>query len=414
VQKTAAPGKRTLTQELSFQQTLASPKPSSSAATESPVQHKGAGVEDASTVHRAAEHGVSGSALALPHLDRIQASFGSHDVRGIQAHVGGPAAEASAAMGASAYATGNAVAFASAPDLHTAAHEATHVVQQRGGVQLKGGVGEVGDHYEHQADAVADAVVSGRSAVPLLDLATPTGRQTDSAAGTPATVQRKTPEEIRAEYQVKDDEMAEWSPKALGAIPVPGAPSAMLTKTEGKLLDGLTFDKGLMGLSDFKDIKEKAFAISEAQYPAPSTFPAHAPPAGPERDTWINNDGHRDAFRHCYWNALLTKSFGENWAKQFATAHEALPGNRAEREAMDLYNNEVGRGIATANKAATDEQLATLVKTAVTSGKLMVIDKSSKLAPSNTVALWDHGATSNDVINGAIAVPAGDASATAS
>jgi hypothetical protein len=81
---------------------------------------------------------------------------------------------------------------------------------------------------------------------------------------------------------------------------------------------------------------------------------------------------------------------------------------------MDLYNNEVGRGIATANKAATDEQLATLVKAAVTSGKLMVIDNNSKLAFSNTVALWDHGTTSNDVINGAIAVPAGDASATAS
>jgi hypothetical protein len=138
VQKTAAPGKRTLTHELSLQQTLASSTPSSSAATESPVQHKGAGVEDASTVHRAAEHGVSGSAQALPHLDRIQATFGSHDVRGIQAHVGGPAAEASAAMAASAYATGNAVAFTSAPDLHTAAHEATHVVQQRGGVPAQG------------------------------------------------------------------------------------------------------------------------------------------------------------------------------------------------------------------------------------------------------------------------------------
>jgi hypothetical protein len=189
-------------------------------------------VEDASTVHRAAEHGVSGNAQPLPHLDRIQATFGSHDVRGIQAHVGGPAAEASAAMGASAYATGNAVAFASAPDLHTAAHEATHVVQQRGGVQLKGGVGEAGDPYERQADAVADAAVSGRSAAPLLDLATPTGRPAGGVAGTPATVQRKAPEEIRAEYQVKDDETAEWSPKAFGEIPIPGAPSAMLTKTE--------------------------------------------------------------------------------------------------------------------------------------------------------------------------------------
>jgi hypothetical protein len=71
-------------------------------------------------------------------------------------------------MGAEAFASGNHVAFARAPSLHTAAHEAAHVVQQREGVQLKGGVGEVGDVYERNADAVADRVVRGESAVDLL------------------------------------------------------------------------------------------------------------------------------------------------------------------------------------------------------------------------------------------------------
>jgi hypothetical protein len=61
------------------------------------------------------------------------------------------------------------VAFAGAPNLHTAAHEAAHVIQQRAGVQLKGGVGEVGDPYERHADAVADAVVQGKSSEALLD-----------------------------------------------------------------------------------------------------------------------------------------------------------------------------------------------------------------------------------------------------
>jgi peptidoglycan hydrolase-like protein with peptidoglycan-binding domain len=42
------------------------------------------------------------------------------------------------------------------------------VVQQRGGVQLKGGVGQAGDAYEQHADAVADKVVAGESAEPLL------------------------------------------------------------------------------------------------------------------------------------------------------------------------------------------------------------------------------------------------------
>src|SRR5690606_15975344 len=39
----------------------------------------------------------------------------------------------------------------------------------RGGVQLKGGVGAVGDTYERHADAVADLVVQGKSAESLLD-----------------------------------------------------------------------------------------------------------------------------------------------------------------------------------------------------------------------------------------------------
>jgi len=116
-----------------------------------------------------AAEGVTGSSSSLPHAQAIQRSFGNHDVSGIEAHVGGPAAKAADAIGASAYATGHHVAFKQAPDLHTAAHEAAHVVQQRGGVQLKGGVGESGDAYEQHADAVADRVVGGESAESLLD-----------------------------------------------------------------------------------------------------------------------------------------------------------------------------------------------------------------------------------------------------
>ena len=75
------------------------------------------------------------------------------------------------------------MAFASSPSLHTAAHEAAHVVQQRGGVQLKGSVGESGDAHEQHANAVADAVVQGKSAEALLDAYA-------SGAGSPG-VQRK-------------------------------------------------------------------------------------------------------------------------------------------------------------------------------------------------------------------------------
>ena len=151
----AAVGKATLVQRL---QRRAAPSESATPGKTSLVE-----------VHQAAERGVSGSPGALPHLDAIQRSFGRHDVGGIRAFVGGPAASASHEMGAQAYATGDSVAFAGAPDLHTAAHEAAHVVQQRAGVQLLGGVGEEGDAYEQHADAVADLVVQGRSAEAALD-----------------------------------------------------------------------------------------------------------------------------------------------------------------------------------------------------------------------------------------------------
>jgi Domain of unknown function (DUF4157) len=146
-----------------------------------PVQQRASEVGGTGDVHAAAEHGLRGSAQSLPHLDVIQQAFGKHDVSGVQAFVGGPAAEASRDMGAQAYATGNATAFASAPDLHTAAHEAAHVVQQRGGVQLQGGVGATGDRYEQHADAVADLVTQGRSAEPLLDQGISRGSATGGA-----------------------------------------------------------------------------------------------------------------------------------------------------------------------------------------------------------------------------------------
>lgn len=117
---------------------------------------------------KAAAAGFTGAAQSLPHQEAIQRSFGEHDVSGVRAFVGGPAAEAATAIGAQAYASGSSVAFREAPSLHTAAHEAAHVVQQRAGVQLLGGVGQADDAYEQNADAVADRVVAGESAADLL------------------------------------------------------------------------------------------------------------------------------------------------------------------------------------------------------------------------------------------------------
>ena len=116
-----------------------------------------------------AKQGVAGPGGPMPYGEQIQSAFGHHDISGARGHVGGAAGDAARKMGASAYAHGDDVAFAGTPDLHTAAHEAAHVVQQRAGMMPAGGVGSEGDAYEQHADAVADKVVAGQSAQGELD-----------------------------------------------------------------------------------------------------------------------------------------------------------------------------------------------------------------------------------------------------
>jgi len=72
-------------------------------------------------------------------------------------------------MGAKAFAYGDHVVGPAGLDLHTAAHEAAHVVQRRRGVLAKSTVGRADGPLERHADRVADAVVAGRSAEALLD-----------------------------------------------------------------------------------------------------------------------------------------------------------------------------------------------------------------------------------------------------
>jgi hypothetical protein len=138
---------------------------------------------DGASLAAAAAHGVGGPAVDLPYRDRIQASFGRHDVGRVQAHVGGAAEQAADAMGAEAFATGDHAGFAGPPTLRTAAHEAAHVVQQRAGVQLAGGVGAPGDTHEQHADQVADRVVAGQSAEELLDQVQPGAAPATATSG---------------------------------------------------------------------------------------------------------------------------------------------------------------------------------------------------------------------------------------
>jgi hypothetical protein len=155
------PGKRTLVEE----------------AGTSPVQMRGGDAQPEAAVHAAASRGVATPATSLPFGDTLQRAFGRHDIASVQAHSGSEAAQTAKSMGAEAYAAGDHVVLGKT-DLHTVAHEAAHVVQQRSGVQLKGGVGQTGDAYEQHADAVADKVVAGQSAESLLSTMAGTGGHT--------------------------------------------------------------------------------------------------------------------------------------------------------------------------------------------------------------------------------------------
>ena len=169
------------------------PKPPAPSGGDEPLGQELAALEGGDEdedggVEQQAARGVAGSGGPLPHGDQIQRAFGRHDVSGVQAHSDDQAGGAAQAIGAEAYATGDHVAFDGAPDLHTAAHEAAHVVQQRGGVQLKGGIDGGDDPHERHADDVADQVVSGKSAEALLDRyaggAGPAGGQVQRLAST--------------------------------------------------------------------------------------------------------------------------------------------------------------------------------------------------------------------------------------
>lgn len=154
-------------------------------------------------IHEVANEGIAGPAEPLPYLNGIQQSFGRYDVSGVEAHTGAEATVANQAMDAIGYTMGNHVAFAGAPNLHTAAHEAAHVVQQRQeGFQLKSEMGEPGDAYEQNADAVADLVVQGSRAELLLDQMA--GTAVSHGANTAgASVMGKTNQPVQRQQQPK-------------------------------------------------------------------------------------------------------------------------------------------------------------------------------------------------------------------
>lgn len=195
------------------------------------------------------------------------------------------------------------------------------------------------------------------------------GIQTIAAKETdPAGPGRPTPEEILEQYQVSDAETTEW-PSDWDPLRLV-VDQKTVTEKEAELLNGL----GPLELDAFKDIHDDAFEQADTRF-----------------ESADRNDDQNDAFRHAYWNALMVKEYGAEWAEDYATAHEQLPGNPGPREAMDLYNNEVGRDIAVANPDASAEELADLIEAAVKNGDTVVVGQDLLPHPSNEIPAEQTG-----------------------
>jgi Domain of unknown function (DUF4157) len=141
----------------------------------SPTGPAAAGTDD--RTHAIAATGVAGGGAPLPYLADLKQSFGRHGdaLDAVRVHTGPDATRAARAIRADAYASGSDIALAAAPTRDLIGHEAAHIVQQRAGVALEGGVGDAGDAYEQHADDVGAAFAAGGSAEALLDRFAQTG-----------------------------------------------------------------------------------------------------------------------------------------------------------------------------------------------------------------------------------------------
>ncbi|MGW5574546.1 DUF6973 domain-containing protein [Nocardia thailandica] len=177
---------------------------------------------------------------------------------------------------------------------------------------------------------------------------------------------------ILKEYQVSaTDSVVIWPSGTLLDIlrsQFPDIKASAMSEGEAAALTTLAMQPGGLGkLNTFYQIQSEAAAAAESIYPDLSA----------SENRLAVNDGHADAFRHAYWNARLTQEFGPEWTATFTSSHEQVGSNPAAREAMDLYNNELGRSIATANHGATPDELKSKVLEAVNGGKAIVIVDSA-------------------------------------
>ncbi|NUP26411.1 MAG: hypothetical protein HOQ36_10845 [Nocardia sp.] len=186
-------------------------------------------------------------------------------------------------------------------------------------------------------------------------------------------------EAIVVENQVQADPggMVTWPEDGLlGMIAGPLGKAKQVTAAEAEMLDDLSIGDKIRFYRIMTEAEDTALGVYEGD---------------------LEQDDHTDAFRHAYWNALMTQEFGADWTTEYASKHEGRPDNAAVREAMDLHNNEIGRTIALQNPDADPEELQQLVKDAVARGDTVVINQNHELSFSDDVKVGDT--VDSDIFN---------------
>jgi len=336
-----APGKRTLVSQLQRK----------GAGARDAVQRSGGALPDAE-VQGAAARGVETPTSTLPYADTIATAFGHHDVSGIAAHTGPEAAATADAMGAQAYATGDHVVLGAGADLHTVAHEAAHVVQQRAGVQLKGAVGEAGDVYEQHADHVADLVVAGRSAEAALD------QHAGASMSAAPTVQRSlkvgskdAPHDITAEFKGQHAHTsAEYAQAVINEIAkgvVPDSPFAQefMANLEAIGRELAEWIEDTPGVDDGKSHPVYGREKQDRHYKDYNDL-------GKGLLGWIKSKGNRDRekqlAREVYANGVLDVYFSSLLYRTFLKIQNLhLLDPRVDESRRDAITNELSTGKST-------------------------------------------------------------------
>ncbi len=76
-----------------------------------------------------------------------------------------------------------------------------------------------------------------------------------------------------------------------------------------------------------------------------------------------------DAFKHCYFAAILSRDLGYYTAIRYLDAHENFPGNPAREKRMDDFNNRAGAALGSTQKS--DRELADMCYGMAMGGQLV-------------------------------------------